>query len=121
MILISNHIDNSIEAIEIYRSKDVVEKGFMKLKNCLDLGRLRVHSDHRMQSKLFVGFIALIIMAHIHKVMSDTDMYERTSLKKMVKTMERLRVQYVNGHRILFPLTAEHKAIFKAFNIQYPL
>jgi transposase len=121
MILVSNHIDNPVEAIEIYRSKDVVEKGFMKLKNCLDLGRLRVHSDHRMQSKLFVGFIALIIMSHIHKVMSDADMYEHTSLKKLIKTLERLRVQYVNGHRILFPLTAEHKTIFKAFNIQHPL
>jgi transposase len=121
MVLISNHVNSPTKAIEIYRSKDVVEKGFMKLKNCLDLGRLRVHSDHRMQSKLFVGFIALIIMAHIHKVMSDNDMYERASLKKMIKTMERLRVQYINGHRILFPLTAEHKAIFKAFNIHHPM
>ena len=68
LILISNHIYSTTEAIEIYRSKDVVEKGFMKLKNCLDLGRLRVHSDHKMQSKLFIGFIALILMAHIHKV-----------------------------------------------------
>jgi transposase len=121
MILISNHIDNATDAIEIYRSKDVVEKGFMKLKNCLDLGRLRVHSDHRMQSKLFVGFIALILMAHIHKVMSDNGMYEHTSLKKMIKTLERLRVQYINDNRILYPLTADHKAIFKAFNLPHPL
>jgi len=121
VVLISNHIDSATEAIEIYRTKDVVEKGFMKLKNCLDLGRLRVHSDHRMQSKLFIGFIALILMAHIHKFMSITGMYEHTSLKKMIKTLERLRVQHVNGHRILFPLTAEHKAIFKAFNIPHPL
>ena len=120
-ILISNHIDSTTKAIEIYRSKDVVEKGFMKLKNCLDLGRLRVHSDHNMQSKLFVGFIALILMAHIHKVMSSTGMYEHISLKKMIKTLERLRVQYINGHRILFPLTAELKAIFKAFNMPHPL
>ena len=121
MILISNHIDNVTMAIETYRAKDVVEKGFMKLKNCLDLGRLRVHSDHRMQSKLFVGFIALIIMAHIHKVMAETEMYEHTTLSKMIKTLERLRVQYINGHRILYPLTAEHKAIFRAFKISHPL
>ena len=74
-----------------------------------------------MQSKLFVGFIALILMAHIHKVMSENEMYGHTTLKKMIKNLERLRVQYVNQHRILYPLTAEHKSIFKAFRISHPV
>jgi len=91
----------------------------MKLKNCL--GRLRVHSDFRMQNKIFIGFVALIIMAHIHKIMASNDMYEYTTLAKMLKTLERLRVQYVNGDRILFPLTAEQKDIFKKFGISAPL
>jgi transposase len=121
MVLVSNHISIATEALMVYRAKDVVEKGFLRMKNCLDLGRLRVHSDHRMQSKLFVGFIALIIMAHIHNVMSANKMYEHTSLKKVIKSLERLRVQYVNGHRILYPLTSEHKAIFKAFRLPHPL
>ena len=120
LVLVSNHIDSAERAIEIYRRKDVVEKGFLKMKNCLDLGRLRVHSDHRMQNKLFIGFIALIVMAHIHKIMSAKDLYADISLKKLIKTLERLRVQYINGSRILFPVTAEQKAIFKAFNISYP-
>jgi transposase len=121
MVLASNHISNPKDALEIYRAKDLVEKGFLRMKNCLDLGRLRVHSDHRMQSKLFVGFIALIVMAHIHNVMATNKMYEHTSLKKMLKCLERLRVQYVNGHRILYPLTSEHKAIFNAFGLSQPL
>jgi transposase len=121
LVLISNHIVNPSEALAIYRAKDVVEKGFLRMKNCLDLGRLRVHSDHRMQSKLFVGFTALIIMAHIHNVMSVNKMYEHTSLKKVIKCLERLRVQYVNGHRILYPLTSEHKMIFKAFGLPHPV
>lgn len=121
VVIVSNHIENATEAINIYRSKDVVEKGFMKLKNCLDLGRLRVHSNFRMQNKIFIGFIALIIMAHIHKVMSANNMYEYTTLAKMIKTLERLRVQYVNGDRILFPLTAEQKSIFKTFGVDLPL
>jgi transposase len=109
------------EAINIYRSKDVVEKGFMKLKSCLDLGRLRVHSDLRMQNKIFVGFVALIIMAHIHKIMAANNMYESYTISKMLKTLERLRVQYVNGDRIIFPLTAEQKNIFDVFGIVPPV
>ena len=34
LVLISNHINNVQEALDYYRAKDVVEKGFMKLKNC---------------------------------------------------------------------------------------
>ena len=121
LVIVSNHVSDAFEAISIYRSKDVVEKGFMKLKNCLDLGRLRVHSDLRMQNKIFVGFVALILMAHIHKVMTANSMYESYTISKMLKTLERLRVQYVNGDRIIFPLTAEQKYIFKAFGVTPPV
>jgi transposase len=121
LVIVSNHVTDAIEAISIYRAKDVVEKGFLKLKNCLDLGRLRVHSDLRMQNKIFIGFVALIIMAHIHKVMAFNDMYEVYTISKMLKTLERLRVQYVNGDRIIFPLTAEQKYIFKAFGVAPPV
>lgn len=120
-VLISNHIDSASVAIEIYRRKDVVEKGFLKLKNCLDLGRLRVHCDHRMQNKLFIGFISLIIMAHIHKIMSEADLYSSMSLKKLIKTLERLRVQHIKGNRILFPVTAIQKKIMKAFGVIQPV
>jgi hypothetical protein len=54
-----------------------------------------------MQNKLFIGFVALIIMAHIHKVMSDNDMYETMTLKMLLKTLERFRVQYINGKKII--------------------
>jgi len=121
LVIVSNHVADAVEAIGIYRSKDVVEKGFMKLKNCLDLGRLRVHSDLRMQNKIFVGFVALIIMAHIHKVMAANGLYESYTISKMLKTLERLRIQYVNGDRIIFPLTAEQKHIFKAFGVAPPV
>jgi transposase len=121
LVIVSNHIEDAIEAISIYRSKDVVEKGFMKLKNCLDLGRLRVHSDLRMQNKIFIGFVALIVMAHIHKVMAANSMYESYTVSKMLKTLERFRVQYVNGDRIIFPLTAEQKHIFKVFGVTTPV
>jgi transposase len=121
LVIVSNHIDNASDAIQIYRSKDVVEKGFLRMKNCLDLGRLRVHSDSHMQNKLFIGFVALIVMAHIHKIMTDNDMYERMTLKKLLKTLERFRVQYINGQKIIYPLTSEQKNIFDAFGIPHPM
>ena len=121
LVLISNHVDNANEAIKLYRDKDVVEKGFLRMKNCLDLARLRVHSDNAMQNKIFIGFIALIITAHIHKVMSDNRLYETWTMKKMIKTLERLKVQYIKNDRILYPVSKEQKNIFKAFGFAFNL
>jgi transposase len=118
LVIISNHVDNAENAIHIYRDKDVVEKGFQRMKNCLDLARLRVHSDNAMQNKVFVGFIALIITAHIHKVMSENRMYKDWTMKKMIKVLERLKVHYIKNDRIISPLTKEQKGIFEAFNLK---
>ena len=35
------------------------------------MGRLRVHSSKSMENKIFVVFIDLIIMSHMHRVMSE--------------------------------------------------
>jgi len=117
LVIISNHIDNAEEAIQIYRAKDVVEKGFLRMKSCLELARLRVHSDNAMQNKIFIGFIALIITAHIHKVMSKHRMYELWTMKKLIKTLERLKVHYIKNDRIVSPITKDQKFIFDAFGI----
>jgi len=121
LVLISNHVDCPEKAIQIYRSKDVVEKGFQRMKNCLDLARLRVHSDEAMQNKIFVGFIALIITAHIHKVMTDHQLYDTYTMKKLIKTLERLKIHHIKSDRIASPLTKEHKTIFDAFHIKHDL
>ena len=121
LVLASNDVDNAERAISIYRIKDVVEKGFHRLKNCMDLGRLRVHKGERMQSKLFIGFLGLIIMSGIHKVMLEKELYDKMTMKKMIKTLEKLKIQYINDDRILYPVTKAQKEIFEAFNLEQPL
>jgi len=120
LVCVSNHVETAKEAIQLYRAKDVVEKGFLHLKNCLDLARLRVHSDNAMQNKIFIGFIALIFTAHIHKVMLGHDLYRTMTMRKLIKALESLRIQYIKGNRILFPLTKTQKTIFNAFGLPLP-
>lgn len=93
MVIISNDISDAREALSIYREKDVVEKGFLRLKNSLDLGRLRVHREDIMQNKVFVGFLSLILMSQIHKVMLDNELYKKMTMKKLIMTLSKLRVQ----------------------------
>lgn len=121
LILITNDVADAKAALRIYREKDVVEKGFLRLKNSLDLGRLRVHRADIMQNKIFVGFISLILAACIHKVMLEKNLYQKMTMKKLLITLAKLRIQVVNGTRILFPLTKSQSEIYKAFNIKEPV
>jgi transposase len=121
MVLISNHVKDAKEALRIYRAKDVVEKGFLKLKNNLDLNRLRVHGDTTMRAKVFVGFIALIMLSHIHNVMLKKGLYKNMTKLELIRHMEKFRVQYIKGNRILFPISKIQKTILDAFGVKYPL
>ncbi|NLB43510.1 MAG: IS1634 family transposase [Clostridiales bacterium] len=121
VVIISNDIDNAKKAMRIYREKDVVEKGFLRLKKSLDLGRLRVHSQESMQTKVFVGFIALVLLSEIHRVMSDEGMYKNITLKQLLHTLSRHRIQEINGTRIIYPTTKEQRNIYKAFNVEEPV
>jgi transposase len=121
VVLISNDIADAQEAMRIYRAKDVVEKGFLMLKRSLDIGRLRVHSQERMQNKLFVGFIALILMSELHRTMMEKGLYKSMTMKQMLRTLSKLRVQEVSGDLIVYPATKAQKEIFDAFDVAVPM
>ena len=121
MVIISNCVDSARDAIKIYREKDVAEKGFLRLKNRLDLDRLRMHSHEAMQNKVFIGFLSLILLTDIHNTMLDRGLYKSMTIKKLVLNLSKLRVQEINGTRILFPLTKVQKEIYKAFSLPEPL
>ena len=120
LILVSNDVDNCRRALDIYRAKDVVEKGFLRLKNSIDLRRLRVHSQNSMQNNVFVGFLSLILLSHIHKVMAEKDLYKDMTMKELLIILRKLRVQYINNTRILFPVSKAQKRIFESFSISLP-
>jgi hypothetical protein len=121
LVVISNFVSDAKEAIRVYREKDVVEKGFARLKNSLDLGRLRVHSEAGMQNKVFVGFISLILLSGLHKVMSERNLYARMTMRKLILALSKLKLQVVNGVRILLPLSKEQRDIYEAFDIKEPV
>jgi hypothetical protein len=119
-VLISNHIDDPQDAYDVYRTKDVVEKGFWKYKNSLGLERLRVHSGERAQNKTFIAFIALILASHVHNTMKDKALYKLMTFDRLFLTLAKLKSATVNGQRFLRPLTKQQKDLFKAFDIPLP-
>jgi len=64
-----------LEALHIYRSKDIIEKTFCNLKERLNLRRTSVSSEENLEGKRFVQFVALIYLTYIDKKMHDHSLY----------------------------------------------
>jgi transposase len=100
MVILGNGKLNVQQAHDIYRQKDVVEKAFMKYKNFLGLDRLRVHGGQRMMNKLFIAFLSLILVFHIHSVMKEKELYRKMTMEKLLMIMSKLKMVAINGHNI---------------------
>jgi hypothetical protein len=120
MVLISNRKMEAQRAHDIYRAKDVVEKGFEKYKNLLGLYRLRVHADERVRNKLLIAFIALILLSCIHRVMKEKNLYKKMTINRLLLQLSKLKTVTIKGTKILRPLTKVQKEIFSHFSIPMP-
>jgi transposase len=121
MVIASNCCASAEKAIELYRLKDVVEKGFYRLKNCLDTNRLRVHSDTAVRGKMIISFIALILQSSVHNGMTMKNMYKGMTMKELFRQLEKLLAQYICGNRMLYPVTKTQRTIFDAFGFAPPV
>jgi transposase len=119
-ILISDTITDVEEANRIYRTKDVVEKSFNNIKNRLLLNRIRVHSSDRMQNKLFISFISLILISLVYKYMKKNDLYKKYTLNDIFDKTKLLKKIKINNCAIYRPIAKEIKDIFKYCEINVP-
>ena len=99
-VLISNETMNSIEALEIYRNKDVVEKAFGNLKERLNMRRLLVSSERNLDGKLFIEFIALIYLSYIKKQMQTQEMYKHYTLQGMLDKLDVIECYQSTGKKL---------------------
>jgi transposase len=74
--------------LEVYRNKDIVENCFDDLKNQLDMKRLRVHSSQLMDSRIFLQFLALIIISAIRRTSSTNETLKNMSVREIMEAME---------------------------------
>jgi transposase len=119
-IILTNDNITSFDSITIYRNKDVVEKGFLRLKQKLDLYRTRVHSQIALDNKIFISFIALILVSKIHYVMIKNDLYKKFTMKQLISKLKRVKIITIKEDKILKCMTKSQNDIFEAFDIPPP-
>jgi transposase len=114
-VLLSNEIKDPVEALEIYRRKDMVEKAFDNLKEHLEMRRTAVHSDQALAGKLFLQFLALIYISYIHKHMKDNQLYRNYTMQSLLDSLDIIERYDFDGHRFhCGEITQKQRNIFKS-------
>lgn len=98
-VLLSNKEKDSIKVLELYRNRDCVEKAFADIKGRLNCNRLRTSSENGMYGKMFVAFVALIILSHLKKKMQEQQLFERYSLATLLDELDVIECFSIEGHR----------------------
>ena len=98
--LMSNEIKDAIEALEVYRNKDLVEKGFGNLKERLNLRRLAVSSEKSLDGKLFVQFIALIFLSCITRKMQERKLFKKFTMQEVLDELDVIECFAVPGQKL---------------------
>jgi transposase len=97
--LISNCLKNPLEALEIYRSKDMIEKAFGNLKERLNMRRTSVSSEENLEGKLFIQFVALIYLSYIKKAMSDNDLFKNYTMQELLDEFDIIECFEQEGYK----------------------
>ena len=120
--LLSTKIKDPIEALEVYRAKDVVENSYDDLKNQLDMRRLRVHDSTAMDSRLFLQFLALILISKIRTTIQADSKLKNLTVREVMETLETFSKITFSGRygQLYTETTPLQRQIMKAFNVTLP-
>jgi transposase len=119
--LLSNEVKDPFEALSLYRSKDIVEKGFGNLKERLNFRRMQVSSELALNGKLFVEFIALIYLSYVKKKMQDARLFEKWTLQSLLDELDTIELFEAPEHgRQLGEVTKKQCDIYKALDVIPP-
>ena len=117
--LISNTLRSATEAIDIYRSKDSIEKAYDDLKNRLSMRRTLVSSEENLEGKLFVQFVALIYLSSIKQKMDAKGLFKHYTLQGMLDELDIIE-QFVQPGKSpqVGELTKKQKMIYEALEVE---
>lgn len=120
--ILSSKLKEPMEALNIYREKDVVENSFDDLKNTLDMKRLRIHSARAMDSRLFLQFLALILISKLRNTTRENPVLKNLTVREIMEEMQTLsKITYSNRYGELYTETSPiQRKIMEFFNLSLP-
>jgi len=119
--LLSNDVNDPVQALELYRNKDLVEKAFGNLKERLNMRRTTVSSESALEGKLFIQFVALIYLSYLKKQMETADLFGTFTLQGVLDELDVIEAFEEPGFRLrLGEMTNKQAELYKVLGINPP-
>ena len=112
---------DAAEILDLYRKKECVENCFDDLKNTLDMKRLRMHSSAAADAKMFLQFIAAIILSKIRAIKNQDSTLKNMSIREIMEAMETIsEIKLPNSGNTMFTETGKiQREIAKTFGVNH--
>ncbi len=120
-ILMSNGIKDPVEALKIYRLKDLIEKSFGNLKERLSMRRMSVASEENFEGKLFVQFISLQLMSYIKKQMDENGLFKDYTMQSLLDELDTIEYYQQPGKaHHLSEITEKQRKLYELMQVPAP-
>lgn len=119
--LISNEKMDVFTALHVYRMKDIVEKGFGNIKERLNMRRLLVSSERSLSGKIFVEFIALILISHLNQKMKEKNLYKNYTMGQLLDKLDVIECFEDPGYSLrIGELLTSQKELYEKLDVKIP-
>lgn len=120
-VIVTSKEMSATEALDVYRDRDAVEKIFRMEKSYLGFDVFRVHSTAKLESKVFISFVALIIRNEIYQSLKSLYKKNRKeyTVPKVLRELERLGITKLSDNKYYtrYNLTNKQKRILQSLEI----
>ena len=119
--LITNGIKDPVEALNIYRLKDLIEKSFGNLKERLSMRRMSVASEENFEGKLFVQFVALQLSSYIKRQMDEKGLFSDYTIQSLLDELDVIEYYQQPGKsHHLSEITEKQRKLYEVMNVRVP-
>jgi transposase len=118
-VLLSNAVKDPVEALRVYRAKDMVEKAFNDLKNRLNMRRTSVSSEENLEGKFFIQFVALIYVSYVKHAMDKAGLFKNKTMQELFDDLDVIeKYQTPGGRAYCGEITDKQRELYAALGIE---
>jgi len=122
-VLMSTEEKDCRKALSGYRTRNDVEVSFDDVKDPLDMRRLRNHTEQTVKGKVFIIFIALILLTHLRLTIKKIPPKQRrywTEHEFLDKVASYTRIHFEGRYKDVFTVpTANQRHVFDMLELPY--
>ena len=122
-VLMSTEEKDTRKALSGYRTRNDVEVSFDDVKNSLDMRRMRNHTEQTVRGKIFVVFIALILLSQLRLTVRNIPPKQRrywTEHEFLDKVASYTKVHFEGKYKDVYTVpTANQRHVFDMLELPY--